>query len=128
LRWGGGIIPRIIDELPILAVAACVARGRTVIRGAGELRVKESDRIAAMLKELGKMGADIEELADGMIITGGKRLRGAKVDSHSDHRLAMSLAIAGLLATGETIINRAQVTQISYPAFWQELQRLVERA
>ena len=128
IEMGGGIIPRIIDELPILAVAACVARGRTVIRGAGELRVKESDRIAAMLKELGKMGADIEELADGMIITGGKRLRGAKVDSHSDHRLAMSLAIAGLLATGETIINRAQVTQISYPAFWQELQRLVERA
>jgi 3-phosphoshikimate 1-carboxyvinyltransferase len=128
IEIGGDIIPRIIDELPILAVAACAARGRTVIRGAGELRVKESDRIAAILKELGKMGADIEELADGMIITGGKRLRGAKVDSHSDHRLAMSLAIAGLLATGETIINRAQVTQISYPAFWQELQRLVEQA
>ncbi|MEA3298565.1 MAG: 3-phosphoshikimate 1-carboxyvinyltransferase, partial [Chloroflexota bacterium] len=100
IEIGGDIIPRIIDELPILAVAACAARGRTVIRGAGELRVKESDRIAAILKELGKMGADIEELADGMIITGGKRLRGAKVDSHSDHRLAMSLAIAGLLATG----------------------------
>jgi 3-phosphoshikimate 1-carboxyvinyltransferase len=120
----GDIIPRLIDEIPILAVAACVAKGKTVIRGAAELRVKESDRIASVSRELSKMGAEIEELPDGMVIHGGKVLLGAEVDSHSDHRLAMSLAIAGLIAEGETTINHARVAQVSYPAFWQDMLSL----
>jgi len=121
---GGDIIPRLIDEIPVLAIAGCVAKGKTVIRGASELRVKESDRIAALAKELSKLGAKVEELPDGMIIYGGKPLLGTEVGSHSDHRLAMSLAIAGLVAKGETAINHAQIAQISYPAFWQDLLSL----
>jgi 3-phosphoshikimate 1-carboxyvinyltransferase len=125
---GGDIIPRLIDEIPVLAVAGCVAKGKTVIKDAGELRVKESDRIAAVSRELSRLGAEIEQLPDGMIIHGGRSLSGAEVDSHFDHRLAMSLAIAGLAARGETIIDHAQVAGISYPAFWQDLLSLrVER-
>jgi len=124
IEIGGDIIPRLIDEIPILAVAACVAKGKTVIRGAAELRVKESDRIASVSRELSKMGADIEELPDGMVIRGGRLLLGAEVDTHSDHRLAMSLAIAGLIAEGETTIDHARVAQASYPAFWQDLLSL----
>lgn len=123
---GGDIIPRLIDEIPVLAVAGCVARGKTVIRGAGELRVKESDRIATVSRELSRLGAKIEPLHDGMVIYGGKPLLGAEVDSHLDHRLAMSLAIAGLIAKGGTTINQAQVAQVSYPAFWQDLQNLAD--
>jgi 3-phosphoshikimate 1-carboxyvinyltransferase len=123
LEIGGDIIPRLIDEIPVLAVAGCVAKGKTVIRDAGELRVKESDRIATVAGELSRLGAEIEPLSDGMIIYGGRPLSGAEVDSHFDHRLAMSLAIAGLVAKGETTIRNAQVAQISYPAFWQTLQQ-----
>jgi len=123
---GGDIIPRLIDEIPVLVVAGCVARGKTAIRGAGELRVKESDRIATVSRELSRLGAKIEPLPDGMVIYGGEPLLGAKVDSHLDHRLAMSLAIAGLIAKGGTTINHAQVVQVSYPAFWQDLQNLVD--
>ncbi len=123
---GGDIIPRLIDEIPVLAVAGCVARGKTVIRGAGELRVKESDRIATVSRELSRLGAKTEPLPDGMVIYGGKPLLGAEVDSHLDHRLAMSLAIAGLIAKGGTTINHAQVVQVSYPAFWQDLQNLAD--
>jgi 3-phosphoshikimate 1-carboxyvinyltransferase len=125
IELGGDIIPRLIDEILILAVAGCVARGETIIKDAGELRVKESDRIAALARELSKLGAEVNELPDGMIIHGGKPLLGTEVDSHFDHRLAMSLAIAGLVAKGETTINHAQVAKISYPAFWQDLQKLV---
>jgi len=123
---GGDIIPRLIDEIPVLVVAGCVARGKTVIRGAGELRVKESDRIATVSRELSRLGAKIEPLPDGMVIHGGKPLLGAEVDSHLDHRLAMSLAVAGLIAKGGTTINHAQVVQVSYPAFWQDLQNLAD--
>lgn len=123
---GGDIIPRLIDEIPVLAVAGCVARGKTVIRGAGELRVKESDRIATVSRELSRLGAKIEPLPDGMVIYGGKPLLGAGVNSHLDHRLAMSLAIAGLIAKGGTTINHAQVVQVSYPAFWQDRQNLAD--
>ncbi|MQY56336.1 MAG: 3-phosphoshikimate 1-carboxyvinyltransferase [Dehalococcoidia bacterium] len=123
---GGDIIPRLIDEIPVLAVAGCVARGKTVIRGAGELRVKESDRIATVSRELSRLGAKIGPLPDGMVIYGGKPLLGAEVDSHLDHRLAMSLAIAGLIAKEGTTINHAQVVQVSYPAFWQDLQNLAD--
>jgi len=123
---GGDIIPCLIDEIPVLAVAGCVARGKTVIRGAGELRVKESDRIATVSRELSRLGAKIEPLPDGMVIYGGKPFLGTEVDSHLDHRLAMSLAIAGLIAKGGTTINHAQVVQVSYPAFWQDLQNLAD--
>jgi 3-phosphoshikimate 1-carboxyvinyltransferase len=124
IEVGGNIIPRLIDEIPILAVAGCVAEGKTVIRGAAELRVKESDRIASVSRELSKMGAEIEELPDGMVIHGGRHLLGTEVDSHSDHRLAMSLAIAGLIAKGETTINHAEIARVSYPAFWQDMLSL----
>jgi len=123
IEVGGDIIPRLIDEIPVLAVAGCVARGKTVIRDAGELRVKESDRIATVASELSRLGAKIEPLPDGMVIYGGRPLLGTEVDSHFDHRLAMSLAIAGLVAKGETTIKHAQVAQVSYPAFWQTLQQ-----
>ena len=124
IEVGGDIIPRLIDEIPVLAVAGCVARGKTVIKDAGELRVKESDRIATVVNELSRLGAKIEPLPDGMVIYGGRPLSGTEVDSHLDHRLAMSLAVAGLVAKGETTIEHAQVAQVSYPAFWQSLQQI----
>ncbi len=124
IEVGGELIPRLIDEIPLLAVAACVAVGKTVIRDAGELRVKESDRIASTIKELGRLGARIEELPDGMIVNGGTMLVGNEVKSHGDHRLAMSLAIAGLVARGKTSIQNARVAEISNPHFWRELSQL----
>jgi len=125
IEVSGDIIPRLIDEIPVLAVAGCVAKGKTVIRDAGELRVKESDRIATVASELSRLGAKIEPLPDGMVIYGGRPLSGTDVDSHFDHRLAMSLAVAGLIAKGETTIKHAQVAQVSYPAFWQTLQKVL---
>ena len=124
---GGDIIPRLIDEIPAIAVAGCIAKGRTVIKDAGELKVKESDRIATVAGELARLGAEIEQLSDGMVIHGGRLLSGTEVDSHSDHRLAMSLAIAGLVARGETAIKHAQVTQVSYPGFWQGLSMITSK-
>lgn len=121
---GGSLIPRLIDEIPLIAVAGCVARGTTIIRDAAELRVKETDRIRATVKELSRLGADIEELPDGMIIRGGKKLKGAECYSYYDHRLAMTLAIAALIAQGETVIHDAEVAAMSYPAFWRDLERL----
>jgi 3-phosphoshikimate 1-carboxyvinyltransferase len=120
----GDIIPRLIDEIPLLAVAACVARGDTLIKGAGELRVKESDRIRTTVRELSRLGADIEESPDGMTVHGGRLLRGAAVRSHFDHRLAMTLAVAGLAAKGSTLIHNARVAELSYPGFWAEMERL----
>jgi len=124
IEIGGDLIPRLIDEIPLLAVAACVAEGKTVIRDANELRVKESDRIASISQELSRLGADIEELPDGMVIHGGRVLLGNEVRSHGDHRLAMSLAIAGLVARGNTSIQNARVAEISNPYFWEELNKL----
>lgn len=124
IELGGEIIPRLVDEIPILAVAACVAEGTTIIREAAELRTKESDRIANTVRELSRLGADIEELPDGMVIHGGKMLRGTEVHSHHDHRLAMALAIAGLVAKGETLVYDATVSEISYPGFWQTLEEV----
>ncbi len=120
----GDIIPRLIDEIPILAVAAVFAEGTTVIKDAEELRVKESDRITVMAQQLTKMGAKIAELNDGMEITGGTPLTGADVDSYTDHRIAMSLAIASLNATGKTTIHRAEAASISYPNFVTTLQQI----
>jgi len=124
IEIGGDLIPRLIDEIPLLAVAACFTEGKTVIRGASELRVKESDRIASTSQELSRLGARIEELPDGMVIHGGKALLGSEVKSHGDHRLAMSLAVAGLVAGGTTSIQNARVAEISNPDFWEELNRL----
>lgn len=124
IEIGGALIPRLIDEIPVLAVAACAAGGTTVIRDSAELRVKESDRIAATARELNRLGADVEERPDGMVIRGGNHLKGAEVSSHGDHRLAMSLAIAGLCAKGETVITDAESVVISYPGFWREIERL----
>ena len=114
----------LIDELPILAVAAATIPGRTVITGARELRVKESDRVAAMTEGLRAMGAEVEELDDGWVIRGGRPLAGARVGSRGDHRVAMALAVAGLLADGETEIEDAECVAISYPGFWDDLDRL----
>lgn len=120
----GDLIPRLIDEIPILAVAAACAEGTTVIRDAAELRVKESDRLAVMATQLSRMGACVTELPDGLEITGGTSLQGAEVDSHTDHRIAMSLAIAALTAQGPTTIHRAEAAAISYPDFTATLQRI----
>lgn len=120
----GPLIPRSIDEIPILAVAAACARGTTSIRDAAELRVKESDRLAAVAAELHRLGAKVAELPDGLEITGGTPLIGGEVDSHGDHRIAMSLAIAALTARQPTAIRRAGVAAISYPEFFATLQQL----
>ena len=120
----GDLIPRLIDEIPILAVAATFAEGTTVIRDAEELRVKESDRITITATQLNLMGANITELPDGMEIVGGRSLNGAEVDSYTDHRIAMSLAIAALNATGITTIHRAEAAAISYPDFTATLQQV----
>lgn len=122
----GDLIPRLIDEIPILAVAAAFAEGTTIIKDAAELRVKESDRLAVMATELGKMGVKIAELSDGLEITGGNKLTGAEVDSYTDHRIAMSLAIAALNATGTTTIQRAEAASISYPNFVSTLTTVLQ--
>ena len=122
---GGDMIPRILDEVPILAVAACFASGETVIRDAAELRVKESDRIATTVGELSRLGAIIEAREDGMVIRGTGRLTGAACQSHGDHRLAMAMAVCGLLADGETEVHGAADASVSYPGFWDDLDTLV---
>lgn len=117
IKISGEIIPRIIDEIPIIAVAATQAEGLTEIRGARELRVKESDRIATISSELRKMGAKIEELEDGMSIIGPTRLKGTAVKSYGDHRVAMAMAMAGLIADGETVIEDTDCIDTSFPGF-----------
>jgi 3-phosphoshikimate 1-carboxyvinyltransferase len=124
IEISGDLVANIIDELPILAVTAALAGGTTVIRDAGELRVKETDRIAAVAKNLQAMGAQIEEFDDGMTIYGGRLLHGAAIDSYGDHRIAMAFAIAGLFADGETIIRDAECIAVSYPGFDRDLQLL----
>ena len=121
---GGDMIPRLIDEIPILAVAAAFAKGTTVIRDAAELRVKESDRLAVMAAQLSRLGVRVTELPDGLSVAGGAELTGTEVDSQDDHRVAMSLAIAGLMATGTTTIKRAEAAAISYPNFTATLQQV----
>lgn len=119
-------IPMLIDEFPILCVAATQATGTTTIRGAEELRVKESDRIKAVATELRKMGADIEEYEDGLDITGGKRLTGAVIESYKDHRIAMAMAIAAMIAEEKTIINDVSSVNISFPGFFEILKKLTK--
>lgn len=121
---GGSIIPALIDELPILAVLACFAEGTTVIRDAQELKVKESNRIDVMVKNLSAMGASIRGTEDGMIIEGGLPLHGAVIDSRLDHRIAMSFAVAGLASDGTTQILDSDCVKISYPGFYADLRKL----
>jgi 3-phosphoshikimate 1-carboxyvinyltransferase len=113
-------VPLMIDEIPILTIAALFADGRTTIKGASELRVKESDRIKVMVNELKRLGADIEELPDGMVIEGGVQLKGAEVLSHSDHRIAMALSVLGLVVPDIRVIN-PECVNISFPDFYQSL-------
>ncbi len=124
IKIDGSIIPRIIDEIPIIAVAATQAQGKTEIRGAKELRVKESDRLATVSAELKKMGAHVKELEDGLIIEGPTALKGTTIESHGDHRIAMSAAIAALVADGETKINNIDCIETSFPGFAQLLEQL----
>ena len=120
---GGSLIPRLIDEVPILAVAALFADGTTRIEDAAELRVKESDRIAVTASQLNRLGASVSELPDGLEIQGGATLKGADVDSFTDHRIAMSLAVAALRAKGATTIRRAEAAAVSYPPFASTLKQ-----
>ncbi len=117
-------VPALVDELPLLAVVATQAQGRTVVRGAGELRVKESDRIEAIADVLRVMGADLETLDDGFVIDGPQRLRGGLVDPHGDHRIAMAATVAALAARGNTTIFDAECVAVSYPAFFRTLSTL----
>ena len=121
---GADLIPRLVDEIPVLAVAACYAEGISRVSGAEELRVKETDRLAVMARQLGAMGARIEEFADGLTIEGGVPLQGAEVDSETDHRVAMSLAVAAQVAHGPTLLHRPGAAAVSYPGFWDDLERL----
>ncbi len=118
-------VPFLIDELPLIAVVATQAQGKTVVSGARELRVKETDRIKAIVSELKKMGADIEEREDGFAINGPTRLQGAVCESYNDHRIAMSLAVAALLAEGKTVIKNSECIDISFPGFEKTLQNLI---
>ena len=122
-RSAARLVPRLIDEVPILAVAACLADGPTEIRDAAELRVKESDRIRAIATELGRLGARITERPDGLRIEGGARLRGAVVQSGGDHRMAMALVVAGLLADGETVVEDTECIATSFPGFLRRGER-----
>ena len=124
MEIGGEEIPSLIDEIPVIAAAACFADGVTVIRDAAELKVKESNRIAAMTENLRAMGADVTETEDGMIIRGGRPLHGAVIDSRNDHRIAMTFAVAALAAEGETSIPQWDCVNISYPGFLEDLRKL----
>ncbi len=118
-------IPNLIDEIPVIAVAAALAEGSTYIRNAGELRVKETDRISTTVENLRKMGVDVEEFVDGMVIHGCSKLKGAKIESHGDHRIAMAFAIAGLFAKGETVIHGTDCINTSYPGFAHHLDAIL---
>ncbi len=122
---GGAVIPTLIDELPVVAALACFAKGTTIIRDAQELKVKESNRIDVMVKNLSAMGAHITATDDGMVIEGGHPLRGAAIDSRLDHRIAMTFAVTALASDGETEIIGADCVQISYPEFYADLKNLI---
>jgi 3-phosphoshikimate 1-carboxyvinyltransferase len=120
----GDVIPRLIDEIPIIALAATQAAGQTIIKDAHELRVKETDRIETVVNELKKMGAEIEATEDGMIINGKTPLRGASVQSHGDHRIGMMLSVASCIAEGKTTLSKSEAIAVSYPSFFDQLNRL----
>ena len=120
----GSLIPKIIDEVPILAILATQTHKGITIRDAGELRVKESDRIQTLVQNLRIMGAKIEEYSDGMFIPGQQILKGGTVNSHGDHRISMAFAIAGLIALGPTYIKNGDCTEVSFPGFFSLLEKL----
>ena len=122
----GAVIPTLIDELPMIAAMACMAEGKTVIRDAAELKVKESNRIAVMVENLKAMGAHVDETEDGMVIHGKRPLRGASIDSKKDHRIAMTFAVTALCADGVTDIKDAECVDISYPGFYHDLEQLMK--
>jgi 3-phosphoshikimate 1-carboxyvinyltransferase len=117
IEIGGEIIPRLIDEIPVIAVMATQASGRTVIRDAEELRVKETDRIATVASQLSRFGAKVTPTPDGLIVEGATPLTGATIDSMGDHRIGMAMAIAGLAAAGETVIENDEAINVSFPGF-----------
>ncbi len=121
----GREVPNVIDEIPIIAVLGALASGQTVIRDAAELRVKETDRLNALAINLKAMGVEVEEYSDGLIITGGRPLQGARLSSFGDHRIAMAFAIAGLFAEGETVIEDCECIDTSYPGFAETLDHIV---
>jgi 3-phosphoshikimate 1-carboxyvinyltransferase len=128
---GGGeiqpeAVPGLIDELPMLAVVGTQTERGLSFRGAAELRVKESDRLAAVAENLRCMGAEVEEFPDGLRVAGRQRLRGAEIDPHGDHRIAMAFAVAGLVAQGTTIIRDSRCVDISFPQFFDLLERVAE--
>lgn len=122
----GEIIPTLIDEIPVIAVMAAFAKGTTIIRDAKELRVKESDRIAAITENLSAMGGSITATTDGMVIEGGKPLHSANIHTYQDHRIAMAFTVAGLNAAGETILDDSECVTISYPSFYNDIQLLTK--
>ena len=121
----GDILPKLIDEIPILTVAACFCNGISQIKDAAELRVKETDRLKVMARQLRKFGANIQEKEDGLIIHGESNFIGTEVDSETDHRVSMSLAIASIMAKGSSSIYRADASNVSYPKFWDDLKSLL---
>ncbi len=123
----GDDIPTLIDEIPVLAVLATQINGTSMIRDAEELKVKETNRIDTVVSELKQLGADIEATEDGMIIRGGTPLTGGVVDSHGDHRIGMAMAIAALVAKGNVSLKNSEAIQVSYPSFFSDLTRLIER-
>ncbi|MCK0472109.1 3-phosphoshikimate 1-carboxyvinyltransferase [Halalkalibacter sp. APA_J-10(15)] len=121
---GGPLIPRLIDEIPIIAVLATQAQGKTIIRDAEELKVKETNRIDTVVSELTKAGAKITATEDGMVIEGQEGLHGANVNSYGDHRIGMAMAVAGLIAQGTMVIERSEAIAVSYPTFFEHIQLL----
>jgi 3-phosphoshikimate 1-carboxyvinyltransferase len=117
------LVPSLIDEVPALAAAAAFARGPFTVSGASELRVKESDRIAALAEGLAALGAGVHERPDGLVVDGGAPLRGARVRSHGDHRIAMALSVAALAAEGATEVEGAECVAVSFPAFYEILEQ-----
>ena len=128
VRVGGEMIPRLIDEVPVLALAAALAEGTTTIHDAAELRVKESDRLAAVAGELTTLGGQVEELPAGLVIRGTPSLAGGEAEAHGDHRLAMMACIAGLVSAGPVLVGGAETVEVSYPGFWHDLEHLAPGA
>ncbi|MBO8170719.1 MAG: 3-phosphoshikimate 1-carboxyvinyltransferase [Bacillaceae bacterium] len=124
IEIGGSLIPRLIDEIPVIAVLAAFAEGETVIRDAAELKVKETNRIETVVTELSKLGADIQATDDGMIIRGTGSLQGAVCQTHGDHRIGMAMAVAGLAARGNTIIEGEECINVSFPGFFNLLKKI----
>lgn len=128
IEIGGSMIPRLIDEIPVLAVAMCLAEGESVIRDAGELKMKETDRISTVFEGLRLMGAKIEERPDGLRIQGQPKLRGGNVKAYGDHRLAMAWAVAGMLSQEGTSVEGIDAASVSYPNFLQDLESIMHNA